>query len=70
MEFPVGQGGGVSEVPQVPGDGDEGEGVQGVRPRVRRGVQHHLPEALQSQQEMCPDLPDSVPQQRRILPDV
>ena len=37
----------MSEVPGVPGDGDEGQGLQGVRPRVQRGVRDPVRAALQ-----------------------
>ena len=37
----------MSEVPGVPRDCDEGQGLQGVRPRVQRGVRDPVRAALQ-----------------------
>ena len=42
-----GPGDWVSEVPRVPGDGDEAPGLQGVRPGVQRGVRDPVWAALQ-----------------------
>ena len=37
----------MSEVPSVPPNGDEAPGLQGVRPRVQRGVRDPVRAALQ-----------------------
>ena len=37
----------MSEVQSVPGDGDEAQGLQGVRPGVQRGVRDPVRAALQ-----------------------